>query len=147
MAIFFNAEDVEISFIKGRRELKKWLTLSLKNEGYVLGDVNFIFCSDKYLHQINLKFLNHDTYTDIITFDYNSGKTVNADIFISTERVAENAKKYNVTIEEELKRVMIHGILHLCGFGDKKTNEKKIMTERENYYLKNFNKLLSKSAK
>ena len=98
----------------------------------VLGEINYIYCDDNYLNNINIEFLKHDTYTDIISFDYTLGKQLNGDIYISTQRVLENAKIYNVTHENELYRVMIHGVLHYMGFKDKTINDKKVMRNKEN---------------
>jgi len=112
-----------------------WIQKCIAKEGFELGDVNYIFCDDDYLHKINLEFLQHDTLTDIISFDYTIGKEVNGDIFISTERVEENAKEFNVSFENELHRVIIHGILHYLGFKDKTDEEKEIMRAKENECL------------
>ncbi len=95
----------------------------------------FYFCSDVYLHSINMEFLDHDTYTDIITFDYNLGKQVHGEIYISVDRVEENANTYQCAFKEELHRVMIHGVLHLCGFKDKTKEDKERMRSKETYYL------------
>ena len=100
-----------------------------------IGDVNYIFCDDAYLLEINQQYLQHDTYTDIITFDYCEGDVLNGDIFISVERVRENAQQYKVTFQEELVRVMAHGILHLCGYKDKKKAEAEEMRSRKNGLL------------
>jgi len=97
--------------------------------------LNIILCNDEYLHKLNLSFLNHDTLTDIITFDYTESDIISGDIFISISRIKENANKYSLAIKEELHRVTIHGILHLCGYGDKTKREKEIMTSKENEYL------------
>ena len=100
-----------------------------------IGDITFVFCDDNYLHKINLEFLDHDTYTDIITFDYSVGKEIISEIYVSTDRVEENAKKYKQTFENEIHRVMIHGVLHLCGYNDKLAEEREIMRDKENHYL------------
>jgi len=105
-------------------------------------ELNYIFCSDSYLHSINLQYLNHDTYTDIITFENSIDKEIIGDIFISIERVAENAFKFKVTKEQELYRIMSHGLLHLCGFKDKKKDDKLKMTEAENKALMVFQRNL-----
>lgn len=107
----------------------------VKEESRKLGDITFVFCDDNYLHKINLEFLDHDTYTDVVTFDYSVGNELVSEIYISTERVEENAKKYRETFENEIRRVMIHGVLHLCGYKDKLTEDKKIMRDKENHYL------------
>ena len=100
-----------------------------------VGDITFVFCDDNYLHKINKEFLDHDTYTDIITFDYSVGNEIVSEIYVSTDRVEENAKKYKQTFENEIHRVMIHGVLHLCGYNDKLAEEKQIMRDKENHYL------------
>ena len=100
-----------------------------------VGDISFVFCDDNYLLKINSEFLDHDTYTDIITFNYSVGNELISEIYISIDRVEENAKKYNQTFENEIHRVMIHGVLHLCGYKDKLTEEKQIMRDKENHYL------------
>ena len=104
-------------------------------EGKHIGALNYIFCDDEYLIKINIEFLNHNTYTDIITFDYCVGDELISDIYISTERVAENAKEFNETFEGELNRVLIHGLLHLCGYKDKTEEDATLMRSKENYYL------------
>ena len=100
-----------------------------------MGAVNCIFCDDRYLHKLNVEFLKHDTYTDIITFDYSVGNELIGDVYISVERVKENAVTFNVTFENELKRVLIHGLLHLCGYKDKTVQEAEKMRAKENKYL------------
>jgi len=107
----------------------------VKQEGKHIGEINFIFCDDEFLHKINLEFLEHDSYTDIITFDYSVGDELISEIYISVERVKENAPDYSESFEEELDRVVIHGMLHLCGYKDKSDEEEAIMREKENYYL------------
>jgi len=117
-------------------ELSYWISKVIKLEGFNEGDLNYIFCDDEYLLKLNKEFLNHDTLTDIISFDYTVGKQINGDIYISVERVLENSKDFKVSFIEELKRVMVHGILHYCGYKDKSTAQSKLMRERENHYLK-----------
>jgi probable rRNA maturation factor len=117
----------------------QWVSKAIENEKRQVGDINYVFCDDKYLLEKNQTFLAHDTYTDIITFDYSVENTVSGDLFISIERVKENAKIFNHTFEQELKRVMIHGVLHLIGYGDKTESEQKVMTEKENLYLNTTN--------
>ena len=104
-------------------------------ESREIGDITFVFCDDNYLLKINKEFLDHDTYTDIITFDYSVGNEIISEIYVSTDRVEENAKKYKQTFENEIHRVMIHGVLHLCGYNDKLAEEKQIMRDKENHYL------------
>ncbi|GAA4280228.1 rRNA maturation RNase YbeY [Gaetbulibacter aestuarii] len=116
--------------------LTDWISMVVNEESFTLGDVNYIFCDDDYLHKINVEFLNHDTLTDIISFDYSLGKTIHGDIYISVERVHDNAKDFNVPFEEELHRVMVHGILHYCGYKDKTDEDARTMRQKENHYLK-----------
>ena len=104
-------------------------------ESREVGDITFVFCDDNYILKINKEFLDHDTYTDIITFDYSVGNEIISEIYVSTDRVEENAKKYKQTFENEIHRVMIHGVLHLCGYNDKLAEEKQIMRDKENHYL------------
>ena len=110
--------------------------VAVKKEGYAAHYIQFVFCSDVYLLELNQQYLHHDTLTDIITFDYREGKKISGDIFISIDRVRENAGKFNVLFKEELHRVMIHGILHLCGYKDKDKKSKMLMTEKEDFYLR-----------
>ncbi len=102
------------------------------------GEINYIFCDDSYLLKMNQDYLNHNTYTDIISFDYSEGKHLAGDIFISIDRIEENAKKFKIPFEKELQRVLIHGILHFAGFKDKTTTEKEEMRKQENLFLKIF---------
>ena len=115
-----------------------WINRIIESEGFASGQIDYIFCTDDYLLELNLQYLNHDTFTDIITFDYTDGKTVSADIFISTERVKENAEAFKVDFDTELRRVMSHGVLHLTGYGDKSPNQKKIMRNKEEEKIKMF---------
>ena len=140
--MYFHAEDVslpKLDFI----ELEKWIKSTIAEEGKKDGDVNIIFCSDKYLLEVNTKYLSHDYYTDIITFDYSDEETVSGDIFISIDRVGENSKNFSVNIENEFNRICIHGILHLLGYKDKSPAEKQIMTNKENEYLLKFDEASS----
>jgi len=113
-----------------------WIAESIKSEEHSLEEVNYIFCDDDYLHKLNVEFLNHDTLTDIISFDYSVGKIIQGDIFISVERVKENASDFEVPFLEELHRVIIHGVLHYCGYKDKTPKDSLLMREKENFYLK-----------
>ena len=115
--------------------VSQWISNTISNENCKEGEINYIFCDDAYLHKLNLEFLEHDTLTDIISFDYSIGKELHGDIYISIERVADNAKDFGVDVSEELQRVMIHGVLHYCGFKDKTDEDAKLMREKENYYL------------
>ena len=131
--IFFHSEN---NFqIKAKQSLKRWITKCVSREEKRIGDINIIFCDDAFLFMKNEKYLNHSTLTDILTFDCSTEKSISGDIFISTERVKENAAKYKVLFTNELNRVMIHGILHLLGYNDKTRKEKKIMREKEDFYL------------
>ena len=112
--------------------LSDWIERVVTLYNFTVGEINYIFCDDAYLLALNKQFLSHDTLTDIISFDDTIGKLVNGDVFISIERVRENAIGYNVSFEEELYRVMIHGILHYLGFKDKTDNEKEVMRNAEN---------------
>ena len=115
--------------------LSLWIADTIYNEGFKEGEINYIFCDDAYLLDLNIKFLEHDTLTDIISFDYTLGKLINGDVYISVERVRENAKDFEVTFENELSRVMIHGILHYCGYRDKSEADIATMRAKENYYI------------
>ena len=121
--------------LKTESAVTKCVKALVKQELREIGDITFVFCDDNYLHKINLEFLDHDTYTDIITFDYSVGNEVISEIYISIDRVEENAKKYSQTFENEIHRVMIHGVLHLCGYKDKLAEDKQIMRDKENHYL------------
>ncbi|TDN83452.1 rRNA maturation RNase YbeY [Salegentibacter sp. 24] len=125
---FYSENDFEL---EDENSFYKWILKIIASEGKHLGELNYIFCDDHYLYKINLKFLEHDTYTDIISFDNSDGDELSGDIFISIDRVKENAMDYNVDFSDELKRVMSHGILHLCGYGDKTESEAKEMRQKE----------------
>jgi len=112
-----------------------WIEQTIQKEKKKTGEISFIFCSDEYLLEINRSYLDHDYYTDIITFDYVENGEISGDIFISVDRVQDNAEKFQVSFDNELNRIMIHGVLHLCGYKDKAVNEKKLMTSKEDYYL------------
>lgn len=115
-----------------------WINRIIVSEGFDLGHIDYIFCSDDYLLSLNLEYLNHDTLTDIITFDYTDGKQISGDIFISTDRVAENAESFAVGFGNELLRVMSHGLLHLMGYGDKTEKEAAIMRQKEEEKMQLF---------
>ena len=117
--------------LKDEKDYREWIERSILSENKFIGDISFIFCNDDYLHKINLEYLSHDTYTDIISFDNTLGNTLQGDIFISTERISENAQNFNAEFSEELKRVLIHGILHFCGYKDKTEREKELMRRKE----------------
>jgi rRNA maturation RNase YbeY len=112
-----------------------WISNIISQENCREGDINYVFCSDNYLHKINVDFLNHDTLTDIISFDYSVGKELHGDIYISVDRVKENAVEYKVSFEDELARVMAHGVLHYCGYKDKTDEDIRVMRSKEDYYL------------
>lgn len=133
-SISFNSENISFK-LDNPKEVTEWIINAIKKEGCETGEISYIFCSDEYLYKINLEYLNHDTYTDIITFNYCEEKQINSDIFISIDRIRENAETYNVTFLSELNRVIIHGILHLLGYNDKTELEQKEMRAKEDFYL------------
>lgn len=112
-----------------------WLSAIISQENYNEGEVSIVFCDDEFLHKLNVEFLNHDTLTDVISFDYSIGKEIHGEIFISIERVRENADEFNQNFDTELSRVMAHGVLHYCGYKDKSTSEAAIMRSKEEFYL------------
>lgn len=127
--ISFNYEtDFEL---QDEAKYEGWLSEVIESEDKTEGEINYIFCDDEYLLQKNIEFLDHDTLTDIISFDYTMGSLISGDIFISVERVADNAKDYGVSFDEELKRVMVHGVLHYCGYGDKTEEDSQLMRAKE----------------
>jgi len=133
--IHFFEEEIDFK-LKNKKIIRSWIENTIVAEHDILKEINFIFCSDAYLLKINQDYLQHDTYTDIVTFDNSEKKDeIVSDIFISIERVSENALIYGISTIQELHRVMIHGTLHLLGYKDKSSKEKKIMREKENYYL------------
>lgn len=133
MSITFVSHNIAFT-LKKKNASKRLILAVIKKEKRNAGDIIFNFCNDKFLLALNKKFLNHNTITDIITFQY-PGKALSAELFISIPRVKENAKKFKVSFDAELHRIMIHGVLHLCGYTDKTSAKKKEMTKRENYYL------------
>ena len=131
--ISFNYEtDLQLD---NEQKLSEWISKAIINEGFNEGEVNYIFCDDAYLLKLNVEYLAHDTLTDIISFDYTIGKQINGDVYISAERVIDNAKDYEVSFENEMSRVLIHGILHYCGYKDKTGVEEAEMRSKENYYI------------
>ena len=128
---FENTRNIDIK----RRKLKELINYLLEKEGFIGKEINVIFCTDEYLLALNEKFLKHDYYTDIITFDNSHNNLITGELYISMERIEENAKKFNVTLIKELYRVIIHGVLHLAGYKDKDSVEKQLMTGKEDYYL------------
>lgn len=115
-----------------------WIEKVLSSEAFVCGEIDYIFCSDEYLLELNQEYLNHDTLTDIITFDYADTNRISGDIFISVDRVMENSEAFEVAFENELKRVMAHGVLHLMGYKDKGTDDAKVMRQKEEEKIKMF---------
>jgi probable rRNA maturation factor len=139
MAINYFVEDVDKLKLT-KRKLNFWIKSCINSYGRKTGNINFIFCSDEYLRDINIQYLKHDYCTDIITFDNTEKLISSGDIYISTDRVYDNAKLYKVDFVNELRRVIIHGILHLIGFKDKKKDEKAEMRNLEDHWLKEYNK-------
>ena len=129
-----NYEDVD-DLSLNEIDLTNWISKVCLSENHQLGDISIIFCSDEYLLDMNRTHLDHDYYTDIITFDYTDNQIVSGDLFISVDRVRENASDFNVSFQHELHRVMIHGVLHLCGYKDKSDDEEKLMRSKENNAL------------
>ena len=131
--ISFNYE-IEFS-LQDEASVSTWISNLINEEDCREGEINYVFCSDDYLHKINIDFLDHDTLTDIISFDYSVGKELHGDIYISIDRVIDNAKDFDVQFRDELARVMVHGVLHYCGYKDKSEEDVKIMRSKEDYYL------------
>jgi len=136
MILFFNKTNFQLP---QKRLIKNWLVQVAKQENIKIGEVSIVFCNDEQLLELNKQYLNHDTLTDIITFDYSEKKTLHGDICISVERVKENAKMYNCDFYVELRRIMVHGILHLCGYKDKKNTDRLLMKQKEEEALVLFN--------
>lgn len=134
MAIHYYTEDIKAPSIQ-KRMLTRWIKNIAENQGYKVGDISYIFCSDEKILEVNGQYLQHDYYTDIITFDYTEGQTISGDLFISLDTVKTNAEKFNTSYTEELHRTIIHGILHLCGINDKGPGEREIMEQEENKAL------------
>ncbi|WP_367756221.1 rRNA maturation RNase YbeY [Flavobacterium sp. WC2430] len=118
--------------------IANWLSAVIISEGKKEGEINYIFCDDEYLHKINVEYLDHDTLTDIISFDYTMGNEISGDVFISVERVQDNAVDFNVAFEEELKRVLVHGVLHYCGYKDKGEDNERLMRSKEDEKIAMF---------
>ncbi len=137
--ISFFTEDVDYT-LKDKLKIKRWIQQTVASESKKTGDINIIFCSDEYLLEVNKQYLEHDYYTDIITFNYNTDK-INGDLFISLDRVADNANQNNVPRETELLRVIIHGVLHLLGYNDKTAKEEKEIRAKEDSCIKNYQEL------
>ncbi len=138
--IEFNFEtDFEL---KNKSNLQKWISEIIISEGFELGEIVYIFCDDEYLHKLNVEFLGHDTLTDIISFDYGVGKQINGEIYISVERVIDNSKDFETNFDDELHRVMIHGVFHFCGYKDKSDTDERSMRNKENESLNHLNTLM-----
>jgi len=139
--IRFFSEEIKFTF-KKKIKTKNWLTNVIRKENKVLENINLIFCSDIYLSDLNKKYLHHNTFTDTITFlDYSNPEKISGDIYISVERIEDNAGKYFQDFDTELARVMVHGVLHLLGYKDKTPAERESMTRKEDYYLEEFKSL------
>ena len=132
--ISYFTEDVKF-VLKGKLLNNRWLKMVVESEVKRLGDLSIIFCSDPYILDVNLRYLQHDYFTDIITFDYCEGDTISGDLFISIDSVRENALYYGASFEDELDRVMVHGVLHLLGYDDHTPEETAVMREKEYYYV------------
>ncbi|MCF6350042.1 MAG: rRNA maturation RNase YbeY [Flavobacteriaceae bacterium] len=132
MVSFYFKTEFTIIF---QKKLALWIKSTIQNEGLKIGEITYIFCDDIYLAEKNIRYLNHNTLTDIISFDYTENDLISGDIFISIDRVKVNAKTYDVAFQDELHRVIIHGILHFCGYNDKTKEEEKEMRAKEDYYL------------
>lgn len=124
--------------LQNEKDTQDWIVKCIEKNSFELGEINYIFCDDAYLHKMNVEFLQHDTLTDIISFDYTMGKEIGGDIFISIERVKENANDFKVTFEQELQRVLIHGVLHYMGYKDKTEEDKQKMRSKEDACLQAF---------
>ncbi|WP_445714482.1 rRNA maturation RNase YbeY [Flavobacterium sp.] len=134
--ISFNYEtDFEL---ENEAQYEDWISRIIESEGFDEGEINYIFCDDEYLHKINIEYLDHDTLTDIISFDYTVGNLIQGDIFVSIERVQDNANDFNVSFEEELKRVLSHGVLHYCGYKDKSPKDEALMRSKEEEKMQMF---------
>ena len=132
--IRYFCEDIRFTY-KNKLANNRWLKMVAGSEIRKIGDINVIFCSDNYILDVNMKYLQHDYFTDIITFDYCEGKVLSGDLFISVDSVRENSIEFGTNFEEELHRVIVHGLLHLIGYDDHTEEDKKVMRQKENYYL------------
>lgn len=129
--------NYETEFLLERETvISSWISNVITDEGFKVGELNYVFCDDEYLHKLNVEFLDHDTLTDIISFDYTLGKLVSGDMFISIERVKDNATDFSTDFNDELNRVIVHGVLHYCGYKDKTDKDAKVMRSKEDHYLK-----------
>lgn len=141
--IDFNFEDIEFK-LPDNSLLRNWIEYTIRNENKELGNISYIFCSDEYLWNMNKQYLNHDYYTDIITFDYVKDDIISGDLFISYDRILDNAEKFKVLRETELLRVMIHGVLHLIGYDDVTDELEKEIHKKEDFYIDIFKKKFRK---
>ena len=132
--IRYFCEDIRFTY-KNKLANNRWLKMVAGSEIRKIGDINVIFCSDNYILDVNMKYLQHDYFTDIITFDYCEGNVLSGDLFISVDSVRENSIEFGTDFEEELHRVIVHGVLHLIGYDDHTEEDKKVMRHKENYYL------------
>ena len=132
--IRYFCEDIKFTY-KNKLANNRWIKMVAGSEIRKIGDINVIFCSDNYILDVNMKYLQHDYFTDIITFDYCEGKVLSGDLFISVDSVRENSIEFGTDFEEELHRVIVHGVLHLIGYDDHTDEDKKVMRQKENYYL------------
>ena len=132
--IRYFCEDIRFTY-KNKLANNRWLKMVAGSEIRKIGDINIIFCSDNYILDVNMKYLQHDYFTDIINFDYCEGKVLSGDLFISVDSVRENSIEFGTDFEEELHRVIVHGVLHLIGYDDHTEEDKKVMRQKENYYL------------
>ena len=137
MAITFQTQEIKFK-LQNAAAIKLWIKKIIELEKKKQGQINFVFTNDEEVLKTNIQYLNHNTYTDIITFDYCEGKIINGDIIISIERVKDNAEKFKIEFEEELKRVIIHGVLHLCGYKDKTKEASALMRKKEAWALRKF---------
>lgn len=133
-SINFFSEDVDFS-LKNESSIQSWISLCIEKEALICGDLSFIFSSDEHILTINKDYLDHDFYTDIITFDYREDEIISGDVFISIDRVTENATTLSLSFSDELHRVMIHGVLHIMGYKDKTPEEESLMRSKEDFYL------------
>ncbi|CAM3341201.1 rRNA maturation RNase YbeY [Aequorivita lipolytica] len=138
MIEFYSETDFQL---ENKAEIKKWISEVIISEGYEVGNIIYIFCDDEYLHKLNVEFLDHDTLTDILSFDYCLGKEINGEVYISIERVMDNATDFKTHFHNELHRVIIHGIFHFCGYKDKTDVEEKLMREKESSALHSLSQM------
>jgi rRNA maturation RNase YbeY len=146
MAITYHTKNGQIPFIR-RRIVNLWIKSAAKSYGKEIGEIAYIFCSEGQILDVNMQYLNHDYYTDIITFDYSEGDVISGDIFVSVDTIKSNAETLGVSFREELHRILIHGILHLCGINDKSVEERKVMETNENKALSILPEEAYKNAK